>query len=91
MEEIDYKIKKYHGEKINQLAEAASWGLSSRRSGDGGGDWRIREYETLRVNRALGRRIVIKRWMIREIEENEDEYHDDDGDWSWRINDSGGG
>ena len=91
LEEIDYKIKKYHGEKINQLAEAASWGLSSRRSGDGGGDWRIREYETLRVNRALGRRIVIKRWMIREIEENEDEYHDDDGDWSWRINDSGGG
>lgn len=92
LEEIDYKIKKYHGVKLNRLAKAASWRLWRRRSGDGGGDWRIREYETLRVNRALGRRIVIKRWMIREIEENEDEYHDedDDDDWSWRINDSEG-
>lgn len=75
MEEIDYKIKKYHGGKANRRAAAASWG-PSRRSGDG--DWGIRGYEALRVNRALERRIVITRWMIREVEENED---DDDGRW----------
>lgn len=88
LEEIDYKIKKYHGEKINRRAAATSWGRS-RRSGDD--DWGIREYEALRVNRALGRRIVITRWLIREKEENEDEYHDEDDDDGWRLrNDSEG-
>lgn len=89
LEEIDYKIKKYHGKKTNQWAAAASWG-PSRRSGDG--DWGIKRYEALRVNRALERRIVITRWMIRELEENEDEYYDEDDnddDGRWR-NDSEG-
>lgn len=75
LEEIDYKIKKYHGEKTHPWAAAASWG-PLKRSGDG--DWVIRGYEALRVNRALERRIVITRWMIRELEENEDEYYDKD-------------
>ncbi len=87
LEEIDYKIKKYHGEKTNRWEAAASWG-PSRRSGDG--DWGIRGYEALRVNRALERRIVITRWMIRELEENGDEYYDeDDYEGRWR-NDSEG-
>lgn len=87
MEEIDYKIKKYHGEKTNRWEAATSWG-PSRRSGDG--DWGIRGYEALRVNRALERRIVITRWMIRELEENGDEYYDeDDYEGRWR-NDSEG-
>lgn len=73
LEEIDYKIKKYHGEEINRWTAAANCG-PSRRAGDG--DWGIKGYEALRINRALGRRIVITRWTMRELEENED---DDDG------------
>lgn len=86
LEEIDYKIKKYHGKAINRWAAAASWGPS--RSGEG--DWGIRGYEALRVNRALERRIVITRWMIRELEKNEDEYYDeDDDDWRGRDDSEG--
>lgn len=90
LEEIDYKIKRYHGGKTNQGVVATSWG-PSRRGGDG--DWGISRYEALRVNRALERRIVITRWIFRESEENENEYDDgdddDDDDGGWR-NDSEG-
>lgn len=84
LEEIDYKVKKYHGKKFkddiesddDRLAKATSTSSSSfggfNRRDD---DWGIRSYEALRVNRTLERRIVITRWLIKELEENE--YYDE--------------
>lgn len=72
-------MKKYHGKKFkddiesddDRLAKAtstcSSFGGFNRRDDD----WGIRSYEALRVNRTLERRIVITRWMIKELEENE--------------------
>lgn len=76
-------MKKYHGKKVkddekinNLLAKAtASLGGLNRRDND----WGIKRYEVLRVNRALERRIVITRWIIKELEENVEYEEDSEG------------
>lgn len=86
LEEIDYKVKKYHGKKAmddeknnDRLATKATTTslLGFNRRDD---DWGIKRYEALRVNRALERRIVITRWMIKELQENEnyEEYEEEE-------------